>query len=185
MRKEVVIGETYFDIQIYRFYFNCNTCSTEITFKTDPRNDGYTIECGVTRNCKSWRVDVEEKGDAIKSLENRTVDLKRKMDIQSNLDELKSMQSRRAHVSNDAMIEAIHRLHQKDKPEEKYEVMIKSIFHGSKENIGRIDTGFKNWKIVESPTDSLTKTQANEEEIKKTSVTSKLVKSLCQRYEEE
>lgn len=35
--------------------------------------------------------DAEEMGDAMKSLENRTLDSKREMDIISALDEMKSM----------------------------------------------------------------------------------------------
>ena len=35
--------------------------------------------------------DAEEMGDAMKSLENRTLDSKREMDILSALDEMKSM----------------------------------------------------------------------------------------------
>ncbi|KAI3828749.1 hypothetical protein L1987_02859 [Smallanthus sonchifolius] len=61
--------------------------------------------------------DAEEMGDAMKSKENRTLDLKREMDILSALDEMKSMkmqyvyvlQSRHAHVSVDSMLEALQR----------------------------------------------------------------------------
>ncbi|KAI3972982.1 hypothetical protein MKX01_019640 [Papaver californicum] len=37
-RKEDADGETYLGIQIIRVYFKCNTCSAELTIKTDPQN---------------------------------------------------------------------------------------------------------------------------------------------------
>ncbi|XP_043689175.1 splicing factor YJU2-like isoform X2 [Telopea speciosissima] len=120
-RKEDVIGETYLGIQIFRFYFKCTKCSAELTMKTDPQNSDYVVEAGATRNFEPWRAedeavekektrrDDEEKGDAMKSLENRTLDSKREMDILAALDEMKSMKSRHATVSVDAMLEALQR----------------------------------------------------------------------------
>lgn len=37
-------------LQIFRFYIKCTLCSTEITFKTDPKNADYTAEHGASRN---------------------------------------------------------------------------------------------------------------------------------------
>ena len=71
--------------------------------KTDPQNSDYIVESGATRNFEPWRAedeeadktkekrDAEEMGDAMKSLENRTLDSKREMDILAALDEMKSM----------------------------------------------------------------------------------------------
>ncbi|KAF3586727.1 hypothetical protein F2Q69_00026932 [Brassica cretica] len=85
-RKEDVIGETYLGIQIFRFYFKCTKCSAELTMKTDPQNSDYIVESGASRNYEPWRAedeavdkeqqkrDAEEMGDAMKSLENRTLD---------------------------------------------------------------------------------------------------------------
>ncbi|GJY44311.1 coiled-coil domain-containing protein 94 [Tanacetum coccineum] len=127
MRKEVVIGETYLDkIPIFRFYFKCKMCSTEITMKTDPQNDHYTVESRAARNCESWCAK-EDRGDSMKSLENRTLDSKRVMDILSNPDKIKSMNSRRARVSNDAMLEALRR--QQKELEEEDEALIKYKLH--------------------------------------------------------
>ncbi|XP_057248535.1 uncharacterized protein LOC104887098 isoform X2 [Beta vulgaris subsp. vulgaris] len=120
-RKEDVIGETYLGIQIFRFYFKCTKCSAELAMKTDPQNSDYVVEAGATRNFEPWRDqdeevdkekrkrDAEEMGDAMKSLENRTLDSKREMDIMAALDEMKSMKSRHATVSVDAMLEALQR----------------------------------------------------------------------------
>ncbi|KAF7139985.1 hypothetical protein RHSIM_Rhsim06G0185000 [Rhododendron simsii] len=105
-RKEDVVGETYLGIQIFRFYFKCTRCSAELTMKTDPQNSDYVVEAGATRNFEPWRAEdeeadseklkreKEEMGDAMKSLENRTLDSKREMDILAALDEVKSMKVR-------------------------------------------------------------------------------------------
>lgn len=46
MRKETVLNENYLGIRIYRFYFKCTHCYTEVTFKTDPKNHDYVLEFG-------------------------------------------------------------------------------------------------------------------------------------------
>ncbi|CAI9292136.1 unnamed protein product [Lactuca saligna] len=200
-RKEDVIGETYLGIQIFRFYFKCTKCSAEITMKTDPQNSDYVVESGAARNFEPWRAedevvdeeqrkrDAEEMGDAMKSLENRTLDSKREMDILSALDEMKSMKSRHATVSVDAMLEALQRSapvqeEDEDKLEEADEALIKSIFKGSNEYVRRIDDaelddddditlsknsetsqgGSKKQKVSDSPTDYLTKTSSTKKE---------------------
>ncbi|XP_059452293.1 uncharacterized protein LOC132182940 isoform X2 [Corylus avellana] len=151
-RKEDVVGEAYLGIPLFRFYFKCTRCSAELTMKTDPQNSDYIVESGATRNFEPWREedeltesekhkrDAEEMGDAMKSLENRTLDSKREMDILAALDEMKSMKSRHAIVSVDAMLEALqHTVVQKEKKlEEEDEALIKSIFHNSKDYVRRI-----------------------------------------------
>ncbi|KAA8524081.1 hypothetical protein F0562_010488 [Nyssa sinensis] len=151
-RKEDVIGETYLGIQIFRFYFKCTRCSAELTMKTDPQNSDYVVESGAARNFEPWRAEdeeadkekqkreSEEMGDAMKSLENRTLDSKREMDILAALDEMKSMKSRQATVSVDAMLEALQQsAEEKEKKlEEEDEALIKSIFQGSREFVKRI-----------------------------------------------
>ncbi|KAG2323959.1 hypothetical protein Bca4012_038298 [Brassica carinata] len=151
-RKEDVIGETYLGIQIFRFYFKCTKCSAELTMKTDPQNSDYIVESGASRNYEPWRAedeevdkeqqkrDAEEMGDAMKSLENRTLDSKREMDIIAALDEMKSMKSRHATVSVDAMLEALQRTgaEKVKRIEEEDEAVIKSIFGKQKEIVRRI-----------------------------------------------
>ncbi|KAK7303846.1 hypothetical protein RJT34_14763 [Clitoria ternatea] len=152
-RKEDVIGETYLGIQIFRFYFKCTKCSAELTMKTDPQNSDYIVESGATRNFEPWRAedeeadkmkqkrDAEEMGDAMKSLENRTLDSKREMDILAALDEMKSMKSRHATVTVDEMLEALQRTtaDKEKRLEEEDEALIKSVvFHNSEGYVRRI-----------------------------------------------
>ncbi|KAH0642673.1 hypothetical protein KY289_033647 [Solanum tuberosum] len=165
-RKEDVVDETYLGIQIFRFYFKCTKCSAEITYKTDPKNSDYTVESGATRNFEPWRGkdeeiekekqkrDDEEMGDAMKSLENRTLDSKREMDILAGLDEMKSLKSRHATVSVDAMLEALQRSHEskEKKMEEEDEAHIRSIFQKRKVSE----------EPDEKPTDFLTKASIND-----------------------
>ncbi|KAF4353793.1 hypothetical protein CsatB_006997 [Cannabis sativa] len=172
-RKEDVVGETYLGIQIFRFYFKCTRCSAELAMKTDPQNSDYVVESGAMRNFEPWRdedeqVDkekqkreLEEVGDAMKSLENRTLDSKREMDIMAALDEMKSMKSRHATVSVDAMLEALqHTAAQKEKKlEEEDEALIKSVvFHNSKDFIRRIDDDDDDnngTRLIRPPTSSI------------------------------
>ncbi|KAL5703040.1 hypothetical protein ACHQM5_028211 [Ranunculus cassubicifolius] len=152
-RKEDVIGETYLGIQIFRFYFKCTKCSAELTMKTDPQNSDYIVESGASRNYEPWRAedeeadgqkrkrDDEEMGDAMKSLENRTLDSKREMDIMAALDEMKSMRSRHAGVSSEELLKALQRSGEQ-KEEELHaedEALIKSIYQVPKSVILRID----------------------------------------------
>ncbi|KAL3641043.1 hypothetical protein CASFOL_016011 [Castilleja foliolosa] len=147
-RKEDVFGETHLGIQIFRFYFKCPNCSAEMTFKTDPQNSDYIVESGATRNFETWRAGdeelkkrttAEETGDSMKSLENRNLDSKREMlmDILAALDEMKSMKSRQATVSVDAMLEALQRSNKQEerKMDEEDEALIKSVFQGQRADV--------------------------------------------------
>ncbi|GMP83867.1 hypothetical protein CsSME_00037639 [Camellia sinensis var. sinensis] len=163
---------TYLGIQIFRFYFKCTKCSVELTIKTDPQNSDYVVESGASRNFEPWRAkdeeadkekqkrETEEMGDAMKSLENRTLDSKREMDILAALDEVKPMRSRQATISVDAMLEILNSKHvnldtilspsvltkswhffcqQEKKLEEEDEALIKSLFGAPREVVHWID----------------------------------------------
>ncbi|TGZ84369.1 DUF572-domain-containing protein [Ascodesmis nigricans] len=52
--------EKYYSISIFRFYIRCTRCSSEITFKTDPKNMDYDCEKGAVRNFEPWRKPKEE-----------------------------------------------------------------------------------------------------------------------------
>ncbi|KAJ0593912.1 putative saf4/Yju2 protein [Helianthus annuus] len=104
-RQEKLIGETYLGIiPIFRFYIKCPHCCAEIAIKTDPQHSDYVVEAGARRNFEPSAAEAEDEvGDAMETS-------KREMEILSALDELKSMKSRRAHLSVDSMLEALQPL---------------------------------------------------------------------------
>jgi hypothetical protein len=116
MKVETVQEEDYLGIKVYRFYLKCTQCYSEITFKTDPRNHDYVAELGASRNHNPWKDMLmaeeefkdlkknEMKEDAMKSLEHRTFDSKREMDILDALDQMKSLNRRQADVNIDELI---------------------------------------------------------------------------------
>ncbi|TXT13570.1 hypothetical protein VHUM_00937 [Vanrija humicola] len=53
-RKETAVGEEYLGVKVFRFYIKCPTCSSEITFKTDPKQGDFVVEHGATRNFENW-----------------------------------------------------------------------------------------------------------------------------------
>jgi len=157
-RKEDVQGEEgkYLGIQIFRFYFHCTRCGSELTMKTDPKNSDYEVEFGCTRNYEPWRdADatkeeyeeqrrLEEEGNAMKALENRTLDSKQEMDILAALDEMKSLNARHATVTTD---DALKMMRQKQlqeleqskvREEEEDEALVKSIVFGKADQIVRL-----------------------------------------------
>lgn len=116
-RKETT-DEKYLTIPIYRFYIRCTRCSSEITFKTDPKNMDYTSERGAKRNFESWRdpesdalketdeqrldrlerEEAEEaenaERNAMEELEQKMEDSKREMQIADALDEIRTRNAR-------------------------------------------------------------------------------------------
>ena len=118
-RKETVLGEEYMGIRKFRFYIKCSVCSASIVFKTDPKNSDYEMESGGSRNFEVWRDDAEvvdaldkereeeDKVDAMKALENRTVDNKQEMDVLDALDEIKAINQRHERIDTEALIGAL------------------------------------------------------------------------------
>jgi hypothetical protein len=118
-KKEDIKDDDYMGIRKIRFYIKCSVCSAEITFKTDPKNSDYECESGASRNFELWRDnettmeeeanqrEEEDKYDAMKALENRTMDNKVEMDILDALDEIKSINSRHRKVDTDKVLETI------------------------------------------------------------------------------
>lgn len=117
-RKETT-DEKYYNIPVYRFYIRCTRCSAEITFKTDPKNMDYTCERGAKRNFEVWREaklaeETEEEmldrmereeseKDAMKELEQKTLDAKTEMAIADGLDEIRTRNARRERADLDGL----------------------------------------------------------------------------------
>jgi hypothetical protein len=150
-RKEDCKGEDYMGIRRFRFIVKCSVCSAEISFKTDPKNSDYECEYGATRNYEMWaenaallteeeRVRVEEEEtDAMKSLENRTLDSKIEMDVLDALDEIKAINQRHERVDTAALLEAraqaaAQRLVKASGLTEDEENLVKSVQFASKAN---------------------------------------------------
>lgn len=120
-RSEIIKGEDYMGIRKFRFYIKCCVCSAEITFKTDPKNSGYECESGASRNFEMWRETEEEKeavkkqreqedeADAMKALENRTMESKLEMDVLDALDEIKAINQRHERIDTNKLIEALQK----------------------------------------------------------------------------
>jgi hypothetical protein len=116
-RKETT-EEKYLNITIYRFYIRCTRCSSEITFKTDPKNMDYACERGATRNFEMWRnaesdelketdeerldrLEREEADEAenaernaMEELEQKMEESKREMQVADALDEIMQRNAR-------------------------------------------------------------------------------------------
>jgi hypothetical protein len=118
-KTERIQDDDYLGIKKIRFYIKCSVCSAEITFKTDPKNADYECESGASRNFELWRdtqgdMDEESKArqeeelDAMKALENKTMDNKVEMDILDALDEIKAINQRHHTVDTDKVLNAIN-----------------------------------------------------------------------------
>lgn len=131
-RKETVQNEVYLGLPIFRFYIKCTRCLAEITFKTDPENTDYTMEHGATRNFQAEKLleeeekrvqkerEDEELNNPMKVLENRTKDSKLEMEVLENLQELKDLNQRQAHVDFEAMLRQ-HRLSEEERLKQEQE----------------------------------------------------------------
>ncbi|KAI5284967.1 hypothetical protein KEM52_002664 [Ascosphaera acerosa] len=116
-RKETC-EERYLNIPIYRFYIRCTRCSSEITFKTDPKHMDYAAERGAKRNFELWRDakkeeleeteeqlldrlereeglrQEQEERDKMAELEEKMLDSKREMAVADALDEIRVRNAR-------------------------------------------------------------------------------------------
>jgi len=115
-------GDKYYTISIFRFYIRCTRCSSEITFKTDPKNMDYTCEKGAIRNFEPWRsakdaeeteeerlnrLEEEENESAMEKLETKTLDSKREMQIADALDEIRTRNARNERVDEGEVMDKL------------------------------------------------------------------------------
>jgi len=115
-------GDKYYTISILRFYIRCTRCSSEITFKTDPKNMDYTCEKGAIRNFEPWRsakdaeeteeerlnrLEEEENESAMEKLETKTLDSKREMQIADALDEIRTRNARNERVDEGEVMDKL------------------------------------------------------------------------------
>ena len=131
MKVEPCQDEDYLGITLYRFYYRCSNCYSQITFKTDPKNNDYTAEIGASRNHERWKDMMlaeeeyknnkksEMKDDAMKNLEYRTYDSKREMDILEATDKVKELNRREAHIDFDYLIKKVRESDKEKKEKEK------------------------------------------------------------------
>ncbi|KAF3927759.1 hypothetical protein ABW21_db0208762 [Orbilia brochopaga] len=137
-RKEHT-DEKYYTISIYRFYIRCTRCSSEIVFKTDPKNMDYECEKGAVRNFEPWRdkkaidetedqrlnrleeeIIDEEDENAMARLETKTLDSKREMAIADALDEIRTRNARVERADGGAVLDALTTIREaKDEEEER------------------------------------------------------------------
>ncbi|KAL7424209.1 Pre-mRNA-splicing factor cwf16 [Cryptotrichosporon argae] len=137
-RKETATDEEYYGIKIFRFYIKCPTCSSEITFKTDPKNADYVMEHGAKRNFENWtdgndqlkrlgampnaaddedydsdgnlREEAKER-DAMADLERAQEQSRVEMEIMDNLADLRQRNARLEQsgaVDHDALLSNLH-----------------------------------------------------------------------------
>ena len=151
MKVEPVQDEDYLGITLYRFYYRCSNCYSQITFKTDPKNNDYTAEIGASRNHEPWKdimlaeeeyknnKKLEMKDDQMKNLEYRTYDSKREMDILEATDQVKELNRREAHIDFNYLIKKVR---ESNKEKEKKEKKNKENIQERKE----IEKMFKNLK---------------------------------------
>ncbi|DBB07115.1 TPA: hypothetical protein ACH3X1_011691 [Trebouxia sp. C0004] len=124
--------------------------------KTDPENTDYTMEHGASRNYEPWREkaketnaaladrEEEERGNAMKQLENRTLDSKREMDIMAALDEMQSLNARHARVDTEAALAALKRSAMEDEAagqidlDEEDEAVLRQMIEQQSKQVWRI-----------------------------------------------
>ncbi|KAF3967406.1 hypothetical protein CMV_008598 [Castanea mollissima] len=92
--KEEVLDEKYPDFESCQICLKCTNCSAKIWIGSDPANRDYAVVSGATKKrqvavskkpnyqvavSKKRKMEAEEGGDALKSLENTTLGSKREI----------------------------------------------------------------------------------------------------------
>lgn len=67
-RKEST-GDSYLGVNVFRFHIRCPRCSSEIKFKTDPKNADYVIDSGAVKNYERQQQQDGEGNEIAKQME--------------------------------------------------------------------------------------------------------------------
>jgi len=131
--------ESYLGIKIFRFYIRCIRCNSEITFKTDPKNNDYTAERGASRNFEPWREEkpeeteeerierLEAEMNPMKDLEIKQMDSKREMEIMDALDQVRASNARINQAARELNPDEVLKLVQRGQGEEDKETEEKRL----------------------------------------------------------
>lgn len=150
------LEENYLGIKKVRFYGKCCVCSNPFTMKTDPENEDYEVEEGVTRNFEARRIveqetrEAEEErnrlemGDAMKALEHRTIESKREIDALDDLDALRALSRQAEKVDVNELLESMNqektkKPETKPETEEQEEARLMEEFRKRKRRVRRIE----------------------------------------------
>ena len=141
--------ERYYTVKIYRFHIRCTRCSSDITFRTDPKNADYAAETGAQRNFEPWREakaaedddeteldKLEEEENAMEALESKTIDAKREMEIADALDEIRTRNAMGQRLGPDALLaklEESRQLEAKQAQQEAAELSTREVLEQDKE----------------------------------------------------
>jgi uncharacterized CHY-type Zn-finger protein len=118
-KKETVKGETYLGLKSFRFYIRCSRCSSELTFKTNPKYSEYVAENNCQRIFNPYgkkeldlepnKSDIEDDEsndesnekdkDAMKRLEDKSMSIKQELEDIDQLDTIHTL--KRSHESID------------------------------------------------------------------------------------
>ena len=115
---------SYLSIKRYRFYIKCCVCSSQITYRTDPKNGDYELEQGATRifelrkeqdrerdEAKAAARELEEGNDAMAAVEAKAKASRREMDSLAALETLQAEGQRRRGIGPDDIIHRLHEQH--------------------------------------------------------------------------
>merc|ERR1712217_502313 len=115
MRKEDVLYEDYLGIHIYRFYFKCPSCSSEITFKSDPKNCDYVVEYGALRTAEPWKTQendskrnkFEEDKNITETFKGRNNSLEIEKNSTANIEEMRIFKGKHERLGIEAILNAV------------------------------------------------------------------------------
>ncbi len=157
---EKVLDEDYLGVKIYRFYYKCDSCFKEVTFKTDPKNSDYICEWGIKKVPQIWKdlelaeeefkslKKKEMKEDAMKSLEYKKQDTKIEMDILEAIDQVRCLNKKLGILNvEDSIREILDNKRKEEEAKEKEKAESKLIDEINREWEQKVNMHLKNKRI--------------------------------------